>query len=240
MTLFPTYVCQQQPQATSWAAFEGDRMVGAVVGGRAVAIYAVPSYWLFADGTKAALALARRLRDELAPAEVELNYPLALDDGMREAFPAGRASIDVYYGLSRRDFRPQPLRHRVSSSMNARCEQWLSPRSSTASSAPSTSFTRDRLLRAFVRRSRARARRVHRPERRSRTIQQLYTLRAERGKGLIGELASHICQLLIARGKLCTYLVSEDNHASIRVAEKLGFRIHSRFGYLEVPRSDSR
>ena len=48
-----------------------------------------------------------------------------------------------------------------------------------------------------------------------------------RGRGLAGACAGFLCQDVQRRGKRATWTTSASNHASLRVAEKIGFQFHA-------------
>jgi RimJ/RimL family protein N-acetyltransferase len=47
---------------------------------------------------------------------------------------------------------------------------------------------------------------------------------AQRGRGLASARAGALCEDILARGHIPTWTTSPDNAASLRVAERLGFR----------------
>jgi predicted GNAT family acetyltransferase len=66
------------------------------------------------------------------------------------------------------------------------------------------------------------------------TIQQVYTRLDHRGTGNASRLVTAIGGRLGALGKAATYLVAEDNGASVRVAEKSGYSLLGRVGCAQL------
>ena len=54
------------------------------------------------------------------------------------------------------------------------------------------------------------------------------TAPGEEGKGYAASAVAYLTRELLKRGKVVTYTLREDNPASARVAEKVGFRDKSR------------
>lgn len=65
-------------------------------------------------------------------------------------------------------------------------------------------------------------------------IAWLKTEEEHRGKGYGLKVVSAIVEDLLKEGKIPIYRVSAENTASRRLAEKLGFQLHSRFFYVSV------
>ena len=64
------------------------------------------------------------------------------------------------------------------------------------------------------------------------SIQQVYTKETSRRKGISEQL---IHGIMAAEKDIdtFTYLVAEENFPSVKLAKKLGFKLHSQFAYIE-------
>jgi len=231
--VFPLYVARAAPAAPALVAARGARICGTVVSGVASGVRVVPASWLVAETAGAARALFEDLARRAAPPE--LSFRLAFALSFRSVFPKLALSRDAFHVLAR-----EPV---VSSDPSFRCALVTSRsirdyrlsddlRAVVGSPAtiPSEGFfgllegdvlvaTADSIVDIGG----------------VATIQQVYTTPSRRGRGLATRLVGEVARRLHFAGKRVTYLASEDNLASMRVAERCGFSVAARLCYHAGP-----
>lgn len=66
------------------------------------------------------------------------------------------------------------------------------------------------------------------------TIQQVYTLSSARGQGLGQAVVEHVARDLLNEGLVPTYFTEEANRESVSLAESVGFKLDSRWGFTNL------
>lgn len=236
---FARHVTRQAPDARSLAVesksraggVEPDAIVGVAVSGVAAEVYEAPACWILADSPDVVHALfdaahARGLR----PFNVELDTL----DRVAEVAPDLKRSVDRLYVLdSGRGLPPvaDGVVTRLPPSMLRSVEipdelrHYIGSIDALPTDFPLSGIVVDGRLVALAETAVRDARVV--------AIQQVVTIEAERRRGHARALVATLARDLLAEGLLPTYFVSEANLPSVRLAESLGFRLESRWGYVE-------
>lgn len=220
--VFPLYVCAARPEGRSLAAVQGDRIVGAVVAGRAFGLPHVASGWLFAEHAEAALALVRAL-DERGRLD-GLQLPWEGAGALLHGIPGFRATLDVY--LTRPPGPPPEVRP------TGRLVQVDERAVRTLDMPPeiraAVGDLRDLPAGAELWGLEQRGRLVALADTLVRygdvvTVQQVFTAPSERRQGHSRSLLGQLLALPFARRDTLTWLASAENQASIALASGLGF-----------------
>ncbi|HEX2911258.1 MAG TPA: GNAT family N-acetyltransferase [Chloroflexia bacterium] len=228
--VFARYVAQLKPQEKSLAVLADAQVLGTALCGRDFDLYEAFPHWVFTSSPEAAQLLAQALPQTLA-----MNYPLQFKSIFQRAFPLRTHSVDRIYTLtifngicipeeypqvrlltgkelSRLLIAPE-IRHLLGNFSDWTEEKPLyGIQSADELVAIAEAQVQDDQYGA---------------------IQQLYTVESWRGKGLAKKLVGKICHDLLVKGKKPLYQVSEDNPASLKVTESLGFVLESRWGFME-------
>jgi len=226
--LFPLFVCRHAPGATSPAVVVGGRIEGALICGTDCGAPFVPDAWLVSGTSAAARLLLEAHGRRQAPPP--LCFPPVFEHLVRAALPAStRLGALRHYALTRPP--PPPAGLSIEELGPARLsaitiDAAMAPQVGAPARAPAAGFfgvvegeqliaCADVLVSAGP----------------VATIQQVFTHPDHRRRGLAAALVRHLARLLIARGQAATYLVDEDNAASVRLAESVGFQLWERIGW---------
>ncbi len=233
-TLYPLYICRQTPQAASPAVFDGSGIVGTVLYGKEFGIYPTHSYWLWTNTLAAAELLVDHVKAKALDG-LELNFPLHYYDVVQQTFPGRTISMDRFYTLIPSKFQPHQTSHTVvpvtpTLSNQVRIPDELQPLIGDVDHLNDKSslygIVQEQQLialgEAMVDVGTCAG------------IGQIYTIQSCRGEGVGKVMLSAITENLLKHGKTPIYWVSEQNQASLRLVEMLGFELLLRLGCLEL------
>ncbi|HEY0736537.1 MAG TPA: GNAT family N-acetyltransferase [Herpetosiphonaceae bacterium] len=227
--IFSRYVIAQRPDAESAAVLDNGRVVGTAIAGSSVELYEAAPHWIFAVSPEAALLLAQSTQS----ASPNINFPLSYLDLFQAIYPQHQLSIDRLYVLPRSRFHATPgdvpVQQLDATALKAlRIPAELQPFIGAVDAWQGRyvlhGIVQDETLICIGE--------TVVQDRHSGAIQQIYTLPADRGRGLARRLVGACCQALLAQGTCPIYVVADDNLPSRRVAEKFGFLLDSCWGYL--------
>ena len=98
INLFPLYVCQQKPDATSPVVVHDSRIVGTVITGKECGIQPISTFWVVANTRDVASLLLNHVRHQHGT-EISINFPLQYYDLAHQTFPTRTITIDHLYVL---------------------------------------------------------------------------------------------------------------------------------------------
>ncbi|MBV9790069.1 MAG: GNAT family N-acetyltransferase [Chloroflexi bacterium] len=227
--VFSRYVIARQPDAESLAVVENGRVVGTAVAGSSVGLFEAYSHWIFAGSPEAALLLAQATRND-SPA---LNFPLSYLDQVQATYPQHQISVDRLYVLPQSRFHAARGAAPVQRIDAAALQMLDVPAELQPLIGAADAWTGDYTLHGIVlQHTLVCIGETIVQDQHYGAIQQIYTLPAYRGRSLAQQLVSACCDSLLAQHKLPIYVAAEDNLPSRHLAEKLGFLLDSRYGYL--------
>ena len=228
---FARYVARQAAGIRSPAVLEDGEIVGVALSGLPAGIYEAASCWIFAATSQGfSLLLEEVLRTDF----FSLNFPLHYTNIVEARNSDLLLSVDRLYTLHPAEFRPVPDRYQVVQLTSRLLNGIEVAHEMMERIGDITTLPEGFPLYGIIVEGRlsAIAEAAVRDESVA-SIQQVYTLTSERGKGLGKSVVSAIGQELLNEGFLPAYFVSETNHSSIALAESLGFRLESRWGCAE-------
>ncbi len=233
LTLFPRYVCQQIPQAISPAIVHEAHIVGTVITGRDCGLPNIFSFWLWANNRQGAHTLLNHLKQQHGD-DVCLNFPLQYADLVSQLFPTRPLTRDHLYILLPSQFRAQDSPYPVVPITPTSMEHLNLPDDIAARIGDKETLSAGMPLYGMIHDYTVIALGEAIADiGTSAAIQQVYTIEAYRGRGLGSAMVSSIAQTLIEQKKIPLYWVAEQNTASIRVTQKLGFELLIRLGCLD-------
>jgi RimJ/RimL family protein N-acetyltransferase len=227
--VFSRYVSTHRPDARSWAVLRHNRLCGVAIAGHTAGLNEAYAHWLFADTPDAAALLAQPLLADSPTLYVPLSYLHVI----QQFCPQRTISTDRLYLLPPTHFKPVSGNAVVRLSANS-LRQLNIPAEMQPLIGSADAWQEPMALFGIVHKSTLVCiGEILVQDRHSGVIQQIYTLPDYRGAGLAPQLVSQLARRLLTCRKLPIYVVAEDNLASRRVVEKLGFILDSCWGYLD-------
>jgi GNAT superfamily N-acetyltransferase len=228
--VFSRYVIGKKAGAASIAAIHEEGIVGTAVSGRTLGLFEAYSHWIFADTYAAAAVLADALSHD---DEIAINFPLIYFDLFQSICAARTLSLDCVYLLPASRFRPLSGQYDVQKLNSAELKQLVIGEELRPLLGALDDWQGGMHLYGIVQANQlVCVGEATVQDRELAVIQQLYTVQAYRGQNMARTLVSHVVERLIAEQKVPMYVVSEDNVASRRIAEKLGFILDSQWGFI--------
>lgn len=232
-SLFPLYVCQRKPEAVSLCCVSDGRIRGCLVTGRGCGLDWVHSYWLMAENGVIAQRMLEVLRERDGN-DVCLNFPLEFCDTAQAVFPDKEITVDRMYGIIPSHLKVPTPAYSIEM-ITGELLNGIDVPDEMASLIGSdySLYTNLPFWGMVINNQLAVTGEAICDTGAYAAIQQVYTAESCRGGGLGGMMVGHIADYLINRNRVPVYWVAEDNTASIRVVEKLGFDLLLRLGCIE-------
>jgi hypothetical protein len=227
--VFSRYVARKQGDGQSLAALHGAHVAGTAIAGRTFDLNEAYSHWVFADTPDAAAALAQALNGD----DPAINFPLVYFDTFQALYPQRAISIDCLYLLPAARFRPATERYPVRKLSVEDLKDLVIPGELRPLLGSPEHWRDDMELYGVVDEGQlvCMAEATVR-DRHIAVIQQLYTITSHRSRQLAQSLVGAMARRLIAGGMVPMYVADEANILSRNLAEKLGFKLDSRWGYI--------
>lgn len=228
--VFARYVAALRPNSTSLAAAVGVDVKGVAVFGRSMGLYEAASCWIFADAEDAFERILHRVdSDGVAPLNFAPGYSTIV--GLNRAVSVDRlyAMLDPVATTLPESIRVESLTRRrlMELTIHPELVPSLGRLEDIPDGFPYFGYVRNGVLVAL-------AESVVRDDA-SATIQQVITVSSERCRGLGRAVVAEVARDILRQGLVPTYLVAEENAASIALVESLGFVLESTWGYAADP-----
>lgn len=232
-SLFPLYVCQRKPEAVSMCVLNENDIQGCLVTGRDCGLEWVHSHWMTANNRQTVQALLEHHK-KIEGEDVCLNFPLEFHDEVLAIFPDKNIAVDHLYALIPSRFQKHQAKHPIEQITEKLLNQITVPDEmagligSDYKAHDGTPFWAMIIDNQLVATGEAIC-----DTGTYAAIQQVYTAESHRGQGLGSVMVSYIATQLIGQKKIPVYWVDENNDASIRIVQKLGFDLVTRLGCIE-------
>ena len=231
--LFPLYVCQQKPDATSPVVVHDSRIVGTVITGKECGIQPISTFWLVANTRDTASLLLNHVRHQHGT-EISVNFPLQYYDLVHQTFPTRTITIDHLYMLLPSKLQKHKSPYPITLLTPTLLKQMMIPEElkllignpdDIEEVMPFYGMIQENQIVAIAETSVDIGTYA--------AIQQVYTLKRCRGYGFGRSMVSTLSEILIMQNKVPVYWVSEQNISSIHLVQKLGFELLIRLGCME-------
>ena len=233
VNLFPLYVCQQKPDATSPVVVFDSRIVGTVISGKECGIQHISTFWLVANTRDVASLLLNHVKHQHGT-EISLNFPIQYYDLAHQTFPTRTITIDHLYVLIPSKFQKHESPYPISLLAPTLLKQVMIPEELNSLIGDPNDLEEVMPFYGMIQENQIVAiAEASVDVGTCAAIQQVYTLKRYRGHGFGSFMVSAISEILIVQNKLPVYWVSEQNISSIRLAQKLGFELLIRLGCME-------
>lgn len=225
---FARYVAARAPEAPAPACLDDGVVVASAIAGRDHGMLEAYAHWIFADSAQDAAALAATIA---RADEVAIDYALEYAPVVDRVLDGCVRSIDRLYIADARIDEGDSDVVRLDTRLLAELtiDDELRPMIGSIDAWPDGSYLYgvvvDRTL-VCIAESTVR-------DDRYAAIQQVYTLRAHRGRGHARRAVAHVANRIANEGLRPIYLVADANASSIAVVERLGFSLHARLGCAE-------
>ncbi|MCK4224393.1 MAG: GNAT family N-acetyltransferase [candidate division Zixibacteria bacterium] len=233
VNLFPLYVCQQKPDATSPIVVHDSRIVGTVINGKEFGIQPISTFWLVANTRDTASLLLNHTRHQHGT-EININFPLQYYDLVHQTFPTRTITIDHLYVLIPSKFQKHKSPYPITLLTPTLLKQVMIPEELNSLIGDPHDLEEVMPFYGMIQKNQIVAIAETSVDIGTcAAIQQVYTLKRYRGHGFGKSIISTVSEILIEQNKLPIYWVAEQNISSIRLVQKLGFELLIRLGCME-------
>ena len=230
--LFPGFVCQQLPQEKSLAVQGNGKIEATLICGLDFGLFQVPSYWLLADDPTSASKILTALKQSKNES-IYVNLEKQLQNALP---PEAKITKDRHYCLQKpvtsaslhKSFEISHLYEESLSKIDV-CPEFKSEIGPYKDFTPESDFFGLLESGKLVAMAEATVK-----SHGFASIQHVYTKSELRGKGHAKKIVQFLSHYLQEKNLKPTYLVSESNSPSIRVAESLGYELMDELLFAEV------
>lgn len=227
------YVCQNKPQDTSLAAISNNtNKIGAILITGLPDLYLAQDYYLSASNIESAKAILCEIKNMK---DFSINYPIWLENVVKEYFPNGNLTYDNIYVYQKKHlpcfFSDKPVAQKLTCELfnSVEIPNEIKGLLSSEDLVPESKFygvVKDNKLCAIAERLLDTGNVA--------AISQLLTINDCRRKGYAAEIITGLTREILQENKIPVYMLSEENTASKKSCEKAGYVLYSRMGFGEI------